>query len=249
MSSNEVSYQFIAFDDNLSPFVKDTYTMSSDLFGVSDACIVEANEDLEDFGIYKGELVLVEYNDVPVEGDMVFAIANGRLVLRSVSHVGDGIVLSDGDGNESGVGFEDYVQMGVIRAVFKTSYSKGPDGNFEYSLISFDSGSYRVDGAYSLPKRLMGCDDAFLYLVSDDDMDDFGISKGDIAIIESNDDPSFRNVVLVASYDGRVILRLLENGDDSYVSLKAGDDEKSVSALRGHIGFIGVMKGIIRKIG
>ena len=145
--------------------------------------------------------------------------------------------------------FKNYlkIECQTLKFIFRTQYSNEPEGNAIYPLISFNGNVYNTENAYSLPVRLIGVRNAFLYRMTDDSMADYDLFKDDIAIIENTEDPNGDEVVL-AIYDNEIIVRILKK-TENYVELHAGSKHiKPLKTTRESLVFLGVLKGLLRKI-
>ena len=243
-------YTFAGFDKNLSPISRDVFNMPSEFTGVSDAMLYEVNADeLENFGIYIGDVALIEYNSEPKNGDIVFAVYDRNVILRQVKFLSHVAILSTGNKNDINTDRSNLVFIGVVKGLFRTAFSEKnkTEENKQYPLIKYVNNSIEIITYYKLPPRLLGVSEAFLFAFDTDDMAHFNVLKGDFGIFEYMDAPKDGDLALLL-VDGKIILRIVKitiNGN--YILISGSSEIPNIEIEKENLVCFGSFKGLFRK--
>ena len=244
-------YTFAGFDKNLSPISRDVFNMPSEFTGVSDAMLYEVNADeLENFGIYIGDVALIEYNSEPKNGDIVFAVYDRHVILRQVKFLSHIAILSTGDNkNNINIDRSNLVFIGVVKGLFRTAFREDnkTEENKQYPLIKYVNNSIEIITYYKLPPRLLGVSEAFLFAFDTDDMAHFNVLKGDFGIFEYMDAPKDGDLALLL-VDGKIILRIVKitiNGN--YILISGSSEIPNIEIEKENLVCFGSFKGLFRK--
>ena len=243
-------YTFAGFDKDLSPISRDIFYMPSEFTGVSDAMLYEVNTDeLENFGIYNGDIALIEYNSEPKNGDIVFAVYDRNVILRQVKFLSHVTILSTGNKNDINTDRSNLVFIGVVKGLFRTAFSEKnkTEENKQYPLIQYVNNSIEIRTYYKLPSRLLGVSEAFLFTFDTDDMEHFNVLNGDIGIFEYMDSPKDGDLVLLL-VEGKMILRIVKiMGNGNYILISGSSKIPNIEIERDNLVCFGLFKGLFRK--
>ena len=224
--------------------------MPSEFTGVSDAMLYEVNTDeLENFGIYNGDIALIEYNSEPKNGDIVFAVYDRNVILRQVKFLSHVTILSTGNKNDINTDRSNLVFIGVVKGLFRTAFSEKnkTEENKQYPLIQYVNNSIEIRTYYKLPSRLLGVSEAFLFTFDTDDMEHFNVLNGDIGIFEYMDSPKDGDLVLLL-VEGKMILRIVKiMGNGNYILISGSSKIPNIEIERDNLVCFGLFKGLFRK--
>ena len=243
-------YTFAGFDKDLSPISRDIFYMPSEFTGISDGMLYEVNTDeLEEFGIYSGDLVVIEYDQEPKNNDIVFAVYNGQIFLRQVKFLSHVAMLTTGNtSNTISTDRSEIVFIGIAKGLFRTAFNEGnqKEENKQYPLIKYVNNSIEIATYYPLPSRLLGVSEAFLFAFDTDDMEHFNILNGDIGVFEYIDTPKDDDLALLL-VDGKMILRIVNIKEDGSYVLVSGDSKVQPIEVKENLVCFGLFKGLFRK--
>ena len=248
--SKLAEYTFAGFDKNLSPISRDIFYMPSDFIGISDGMIYEVNTDeLEDFGIYNGDLVVIEYNSEPKNNDVVFVVYNNQVILRQVKFLSHIAILTTGNKNNSiNTDRSNIIFIGVVKGLFRTAFNEDnkQEENKQYPLITYRNNSIDIATYYPLPSRLLGVSEAFLFAFDTDDMEHFNILNGDVGVFEYMDTPKDGDLALLL-VEGKMLLRIVKIKEDGTYVLVSGNSKVQPIEVKENLICFGLFKGFYRK--
>ena len=244
-------YTFAGFDKDLSPISRDIFYMPSEFTGVYDSMLYEVNTDeLENFGIYNGDIILIEYNSDPKNDDIVFAVYDGQILIKQVKFLSHVAILSSGNKNNNiSADRSNIVFIGVVKGLFRTAFTEEnkTEENKQYPLIKYVNKSIEIATYYKLPPRLLGVSEAFLFAFDNDEMGHFNILNGDFGIFEYMDNPNDGDLALLL-VDDKMILRIVTVKDnENYVLVSGSSSIPDIEIKQGNLVCFGRFKGLFRK--
>lgn len=118
--SDNHDYPLVSFDENLVPSCKALYSISSLLIGTKDAFLFrQESHELEKLGIFQNDIVIVEYNDNPSSGEIVMAIANGKIMTRTLLREENYFILIPHDQIHTESRHEELIFIGIIKGLIR----------------------------------------------------------------------------------------------------------------------------------
>ena len=244
-------YTFAGFDKDLSPISRDVFYMPSEFTGISDAMLYEVNTDeLENFGIYNGDIILIEYNSDPKNDDIVFAVYDGQILIKQVKFLSHVAILSSGNKNNNiSADRSNIVFIGVVKGLFRTAFIEDnkTEENKQYPLIKYVNKSIEIASYYKLPPRLLGVSEAFLFVFDNNDMEHFNVLNGDFGIFEYIDKPNDGDLALLL-VDDKMILRIVNVKDnENYLLVSGSSSISDIEIKQDNLVCFGRFKGLFRK--
>ncbi len=122
LNSGIIEYPLIFFDNNLTPICKDVWRLPLKFTETTDAFLYAVeNDELSEIGIYKNDVVLIEYNDAPSSGELVMAVCQGRIVLRELLNENDYFILLPHNRELYSTKHNELTFIGSIKKLFRFS--------------------------------------------------------------------------------------------------------------------------------
>jgi SOS-response transcriptional repressors (RecA-mediated autopeptidases) len=117
---NNHDFPLVSFDENLQPLCKDLYSLPLLLIGTKDAFLFRLESyELENLGIFYNDIVIIEYNDNPPSGEIVMAIANGKITIRTLLRQENCFILIPHNQKFMESKHEELIFVGVLKGLIR----------------------------------------------------------------------------------------------------------------------------------
>jgi len=121
LSGKNYDFPLVVFDENLNPICSDIWSLPISFTGAKDVFLFRIeNYELENLGIFANDIAVIEYNDSPASGEIVMAIVQNKIVIRTLLRREDKFILSPHSLRAVESEHQELVFVGILKGLLRT---------------------------------------------------------------------------------------------------------------------------------